>query len=168
MLRPTQLLTESCLLAAARAAVAQATTAVVDDRRAMFSPTRAGAPVITAQDGPNVSSGYMGMAMAPQMMAMAPGMMGIAPESAPMAEMAPGVQVRRLQVTRCSIWRKHLLQDPASELSCRILPMIVLNSRTVTWPTWPQLSTSAYGKVPSQLQDVSAAADACLSSAAFP
>ncbi|DBA75484.1 hypothetical protein WJX77_010625 [Trebouxia sp. C0004] len=79
-------------VAPARAAVAQAATAVVDDRRAMFSPTTAGAPVVTAQDGPDVSSGYMGMAMAPQMMAMAPDMTGMAPESAPMAGMAPGVQ----------------------------------------------------------------------------
>ena len=93
MLRPPQLIP-----AAARAAVAQAATAVLDDRRAMYSPTTAGAPVVTAQDGPDVSSGYTDMAMAPQMMAMAPDMMGMAPESAPMAGMAPGVQVRRLQV----------------------------------------------------------------------
>ena len=91
-------MSESCLPVAARAAVAQGATAVVGDRRAMFSPTTAGAPVVTAQDGPDVSSGYMGMATAPQMMAMAPDMMGMAPESTLMAEMAPGVQVRKLQV----------------------------------------------------------------------
>ncbi|KAL0045360.1 hypothetical protein WJX82_004924 [Trebouxia sp. C0006] len=83
-------------VAPARAAVAQAATAVVGDRRAMFSPTTAGAPVVTAQDGPDVSSGYMGMATAPQMMAMAPDMMGMAPESTLMAEMAPGVQAANL------------------------------------------------------------------------
>jgi len=123
------------LFAAARAAVAQAATAVVDDRRAMFSPTTAGAPVVTAQDGPDVSSGYTDMAMAPQMMAMAPGMMGMAPESAPMAEMAPGVQVGSFQVlefpsaactndTGCS----HLVYHLATRFAAQSLHQLVLQN----------------------------------------
>ena len=82
--------------------MAQAATAVVDDRRAMFSPPTAGVtPVVVAEDGPDVSPvmamAPQMMAMAPEMMSMAPEMMSMAPMSAPMAAMAPSVQVKPSQ-----------------------------------------------------------------------
>ena len=73
------------VVCAARAAVAQAATDVVDRRRAMLSPA------VEALDGPAVDA-----AMAPQMMPMAPQMPMapmMAPMTAPMAAMAPSVQV---------------------------------------------------------------------------
>lgn len=91
------------VLSAARAAVAQAATAVVDARRASFSPAIAASPVVTAEDGPDVSPVDMGMAL-PPMAAMAPMaapneetapeaafMAASAPETAPMAASAPEV-----------------------------------------------------------------------------
>lgn len=54
---------------------------MVDDRRASFSPATAASPVVTAEDGPDVSPVDMGMALAP--------MAAMAPEAAPNAETAP-------------------------------------------------------------------------------
>ena len=71
------------MVCAARAAVAQAATDVVDRRRAILSPA------VEALDGPAVDT-----AMAPQMMPMAPMMAPMmVPMTAPMAAMAPSVQV---------------------------------------------------------------------------
>lgn len=76
------------VMCAARAAVAQAATDIVDRRRAMLSP------IVEALDGPAADT-----AMAPRMMPMAPMM---APMTAPMAAMAPAVEVRsQLKQNNC-------------------------------------------------------------------
>lgn len=72
------------VMCAARAAVSQAATDIMDRRRGMLSPA------VEALDGPAVNT-----AMAPQMMPMAPMLAPMmAPMTAPEAAMAPAVQVR--------------------------------------------------------------------------